>query len=70
MYEGMRQELETQIDDLKRQAIAALGNEKLKRDAERWVQQLLVTTAGLSTLITAIHVLPSATICRHFATEF
>ena len=35
MFEGMRREHETQIEELRQQVVTAIGNEKLKRDAER-----------------------------------
>ena len=35
MFEGMRREHEAQIEELRQQVVAAIGNEKLKRDAER-----------------------------------
>ena len=35
MFEGMRKEHETQIEELRQQVVTAIGNEKLKRDAER-----------------------------------
>ncbi len=37
MFEGMRREHETQIEELRQQVVTAIGNEKLKREAERYV---------------------------------
>ena len=40
MFEGMRKEHEMQIEELRQQVVTAIGNEKLKRDAERWILSL------------------------------